>query len=45
MLGTVGAFATVTHVAVVGGTRKYAGARDVTARFGPRAVSLHVSLR
>jgi hypothetical protein len=46
VLGTVGAFARVTHVAVVGGTGRYAGARgDVTATFSPRAVRLHLSLR
>lgn len=46
ILGTVGAYARVTHVAVVGGTGRYAGARgDVTALFSPRAVKLHVILR
>jgi hypothetical protein len=46
VLGTVGAFARVSHVAIVGGTGRYAGARgDVTAQFSPRAVRLHVSLR
>jgi hypothetical protein len=44
VLGTVGSFARVTHVAIVGGTGRYAGARgDVTARFTPRAVKLHVA--
>jgi hypothetical protein len=46
VLGTVGAFARISHVAIVGGTGRYAGARgDVTAHFSPRAVTLHVSLR
>jgi hypothetical protein len=45
VLGTVGAYARVTHVAIVGGTGRYADARgDVTAHFTPQAVSLHVSL-
>jgi hypothetical protein len=45
VLGNVGAFARVTHVAIVGGTGRYAGARgDVTAHFTPRAVNLHVAL-
>jgi hypothetical protein len=45
VLGTVGAYARVTHVAIIGGTGRYAGARgDVTARFTPRAVKLHVAL-
>jgi hypothetical protein len=44
VLGTVGAFARVTHVAIVGGTGRYAGARgDVTAHFTPQAVTLHVA--
>ena len=43
VLGTVGAFAHTTHVAIVGGTGRYAGARgQVTAQFSPRAVKLHV---
>jgi len=46
VLGTVGAYARTSHVAVIGGTGRYAGARgDVTAQFSPRAVSLHVVLR
>jgi hypothetical protein len=45
VLGTVGAYARVSHVAIVGGTGRYAGARgDITAHFTPRAVSLHVAL-
>ena len=44
-LGTVGAYARPSHVAVVGGTGRYAGARgDVTAFFSPRAVKLHLQL-
>jgi aminoglycoside-2''-adenylyltransferase len=44
VLGTVGAYARVAHVAIVGGTGRYAGARgDVTALFTPRAVKLHVA--
>lgn len=40
VLGTVGAYAKVSHVAVIGGTGRYAGARgDVTAYFSPRASS------
>ena len=43
--GIVGAFATTTHVAVVGGTGRYLGARgEVTARFTPRTVKLHIEL-
>jgi hypothetical protein len=43
--GVVGAFARISHVAIVGGTGKYAGARgQVTARFTPRAVALHIEL-
>jgi hypothetical protein len=46
VFGTVGAYARTTHVAIVGGTGRYAGARgDVTAEFSPRAVRLHVALR
>ena len=46
VLGTVGAYALTSHVAIVGGTGRYAGARgDVTAHFAPRAVSLHLALR
>jgi hypothetical protein len=45
VLGTVGAYVRVTHVAIVGGTGRYAGARgDVTALFTPRAVKLRVAL-
>jgi hypothetical protein len=45
VLGTVGAFARVTHVAVIGGTGRYAGARgEVIAQFTQRAVKLHVQL-
>jgi hypothetical protein len=43
--GVVGAFARTTHIAIVGGTGKYAGARgQVTAHFTPRAVRLHLEL-
>jgi hypothetical protein len=43
--GNVGAFATTTHVAIVGGTGRYAGAHgQVTAHFAPRAVQLHLEL-
>jgi hypothetical protein len=43
--GIVGAFASTTHVAIVGGTGRYAGARgEVTAHFTPRAVELHLDL-
>jgi hypothetical protein len=46
VFGTVGSYAHTTHVAIVGGTGRYAGARgDVTAQFSPRAVQLHVALR
>lgn len=45
VLGTVGAYARVSHVAIVGGTGHYANARgDITAHFTPEAVSLHVAL-
>jgi hypothetical protein len=44
VFGTVGAYARTTHVAIIGGTGRYAGARgDVTARFTPRAVELHLA--
>ena len=43
--GDVGAFATTTHVAIVGGLSNYVGARgEVTARFTPHAVKLHIEL-
>jgi hypothetical protein len=43
--GVVGAFARTSHVAIVGGTGKYAGARgQITAHFTPRAVRLHLEL-
>jgi hypothetical protein len=43
--GVVGAFARTSHVAIVGGTGKYAGARgQITAHFTPRAVRLHLDL-
>ena len=43
MLGTVGAYARTSHVAIVGGTGRYAGIRgDITAHFSPRAVRLHL---
>jgi hypothetical protein len=43
--GVVGALARTTHIAIVGGTGKYAGARgQVTAHFTPRAVRLHLEL-
>jgi dirigent-like protein len=43
--GIVGAFAHTSHVAIVGGTGRYAGARgQVTAHFTPRAVRLHLEL-
>jgi len=44
VVGTVGAYAPTSHVAVVGGTSRYAGAcGDVTAQFSPRAATLHLS--
>jgi hypothetical protein len=44
VLGTVGSYATTTHVAIIGGTGRYAGARgDVTAQFTPSAVKLHLA--
>jgi hypothetical protein len=44
VLGTVGAYARTSHVAIVGGTGRYAGARgDITAQFTPRAVKLHLA--
>ena len=43
VLGTVGAYAQTSHVAIIGGTGRYAGARgDITAHFSPRAVRLHL---
>jgi Dirigent-like protein len=43
--GVVGAFARTSHVAIVGGTGTYAGARgQVTARFTRQAVRLHLLL-
>ena len=45
MQGVVGALARTSHVAIVGGTAKYAGARgQVTARLTPQAVRLHLEL-
>jgi hypothetical protein len=45
VLGTVGAYDRTTHVAIIGGTGRYTGARgDVTAQFTPRAVKLHLAL-
>jgi Dirigent-like protein len=45
VLGTVGANVRVTHVAIVGGTGRFARARgDITALFTPRAVHLHIAL-
>jgi hypothetical protein len=44
VLGTVGSYARATHVAIIGGTGRYAGARgDVAAKFTPRAVKLHLA--
>src|SRR5512132_751621 len=44
VLGSVGSYAATTHVAIVGGTGRYAGARgDVTAQFTSRAVKLHLA--
>jgi hypothetical protein len=44
VLGTVGAYARITHVAIIGGTGRYADARgDVTALFTPRSVKLHIA--
>jgi hypothetical protein len=44
VLGSVGSYAATTHVAIIGGTGRYAGARgDVTAQFKPRAVKLHLA--
>jgi hypothetical protein len=45
VFGTVGAYSTTRHVAVIGGTGTYATARgDITAAFAPRAVKVHVTL-
>jgi hypothetical protein len=45
VLGTVGAYARISHVAIIGGTGRYTGARGaITARFTPRAVKLHLAL-
>ena len=45
ILGTVGAYARTSRVAIIGGTGKYAGARgQVTAHFTPQAVLLHIEL-
>jgi hypothetical protein len=44
VLGSVGAYAATTHVAIIGGTGRYAGARgDVTAQFTPRTVKLQLA--
>jgi hypothetical protein len=44
VLGTVGSYARTSHVAIIGGTGRYAGASgDITAHFSPRAVTLHLS--
>lgn len=45
VLGTVGAYATTSHAAIIGGTGKYAAAHgDITASFTPRAVKLRLAL-
>ncbi len=44
VLGSVGAYVATTHVAIIGGTGRYAGAHGaVTVHFTPRAVKLQLA--
>ena len=45
-LGSVGAYVATTHVAIMGGTGRYAGAHGaVTVHFTPRAVKLQLAVQ